>query len=68
MFLSSKAWPVHKADNFTATHEPTAVDNMGSLTSHNPTDLQGLLRGWLYFFTFYSYIISKALNAFHQIT
>jgi hypothetical protein len=43
MFVSSKVWPMRKADNFTAIHELTVVDNVGSLTSHNLTDLQGLL-------------------------
>jgi hypothetical protein len=44
MFLGSKVRLVRKADNLTAIYEPI-LDNVGSLTSHNPIGLQGLLRG-----------------------
>jgi hypothetical protein len=49
MFLGSKVRRVRKADNLTAIYEPIVLDNVGSLTSHNLTGFQGLLRGWLYF-------------------
>jgi hypothetical protein len=45
MFLGSKVHPVRRADNLTAICEPIVLDNMGSLTSHNPIGLHGLLRG-----------------------
>jgi hypothetical protein len=41
MFLPSKVRSVRKADNLAAE----CLDNVGSLTSHNPTGLHGLLRG-----------------------
>jgi hypothetical protein len=41
MFLGSRAWPVHRADNLAAD----CLDNVGSLTSHNPTGLHGLPEG-----------------------
>jgi hypothetical protein len=41
MFLGSKVWPVRGAENLTAI----CLDNVGSLTSHNPIGLHGLLRG-----------------------
>jgi hypothetical protein len=43
MFLGSKVRLVRKADRLTAISEPS-VYNVGSLTSHNPIGLQGLLR------------------------
>jgi hypothetical protein len=43
MFLGSKVRLVHGADNLTAIYEPN--DNVGSLTSHNPIGLYGLLWG-----------------------
>jgi hypothetical protein len=42
MFLGNKVRPVRRADNLTTIYEP---ENVGSLTSHNPIGLQGLLRG-----------------------
>jgi hypothetical protein len=48
MFLGSKVRWVRKADNLTAIY-----DNVGSLTSHNPIGLQGLLRDS---FTFLLYL------------
>jgi hypothetical protein len=48
MFLGSKVRRVHKADNLTAICERLS-NNVGSLISHNPIGLQGLLRGQLYF-------------------
>jgi hypothetical protein len=39
MFLGSKVLLVHEADNLTAIYEPI----VGSLTSHNPIGLHGLL-------------------------
>jgi hypothetical protein len=42
MFLGSKVRRVRKADNLTTIYEPIVV---GSLTSHNPIGLQGLLTG-----------------------
>jgi hypothetical protein len=44
MFLEIKVRRVRRPDNLTAICEPT-VDNVGSLTSHNPIGLQGLLQG-----------------------
>jgi hypothetical protein len=44
MFLGSKVQLVRKADNLTAIYELDCLDNVGSLTSHNPIGLQGLLR------------------------
>jgi hypothetical protein len=44
MFLGSKVRLVRRADNLTAIYEPT-VDDVVSLTSHNPIGLQGLLWG-----------------------
>jgi hypothetical protein len=44
-FLGSRARPVRRTDNLAAI----CLDNVGSSTSHNPTGLQGLLRGQLYF-------------------
>jgi hypothetical protein len=43
MFLGSKVWRVRSADNLT-TISADCLDNVGSLTSHNPIGLQGLLR------------------------
>jgi hypothetical protein len=34
-------------------------DNVGSLTSHNPIGLHGLLRGWCYFFTFLQFTLQS---------
>jgi hypothetical protein len=48
MFIRNRAWQVDKAESLTAIYEPI-VDNIGSLTSHNPIGLHGLLRGQLYF-------------------
>jgi hypothetical protein len=45
MFLGSKVRRVRKADNLTAIYEQICLDNVGSLTPHNPIGLQGLLRG-----------------------
>jgi hypothetical protein len=36
--------PTSKADNLTAICEPIVLDNVGSLTSHNPIGLHGLLQ------------------------
>jgi hypothetical protein len=41
--MGSKVRLVRKSDKLTAIYEPT-LDNVGSLTSHNPIGLQGLLR------------------------
>jgi hypothetical protein len=49
MFLGSKVRRVRKADNLTVIYEPIVLDNVGSLTSHNPIDLQGLLRDSFFF-------------------
>jgi hypothetical protein len=38
---------VRRADNLTTIYA-NCLDNVGSLTSHNPIGLQGLLRGQLY--------------------
>jgi hypothetical protein len=46
MFLGSKVWPMRRADNLT-TICADCLDNVGSLTSHNPIGLQGLLQGEL---------------------
>jgi hypothetical protein len=43
IFLGSKARLVR--NNLTDICEPTVLDNVGSLTSHSPTALHGLLRG-----------------------
>jgi hypothetical protein len=47
MFVGSEVRPVRGADNLTAIYEPIvwSLDNVGSLTSHNPIGLHGLLRG-----------------------
>jgi hypothetical protein len=44
MLLGSKMQLVCRADNLTAI-SAYCLDNVGSLTSHNPIGLQGLLRG-----------------------
>jgi hypothetical protein len=49
MFLGSKVRPVRRADNLTAICEPI-VWTLGSLTSHNPICLHGLLQGLHYRF------------------
>jgi hypothetical protein len=52
--MGSKARPVRRADNLTAIYVwADCPDNVGSLTSHNPIGLQGLLRDS---FTFYFYL------------
>jgi hypothetical protein len=43
MFLGSKVRRVSRDDNLTAICEPS-LDTVGSLTSHKPIGLQGLLR------------------------
>jgi hypothetical protein len=58
MFLGSRALPVRRADNLTVICDPYCLDNVGSLTSHNPIDLDGLLRGYLYFLFFFFYFSS----------
>jgi hypothetical protein len=47
MFLGSKVQRVHRADNLTTcvSRLSKSLDNMGSLTSHNPIGLHVLLRG-----------------------
>jgi hypothetical protein len=46
MFLGMKGRRVRRADNLTTICESTdCLDNVGSLTSHNPIGFQGLLRG-----------------------
>jgi hypothetical protein len=49
MFLGCKVRRVRRADNLTIICEPNCLANVGSLTSHNPIGLQGLLRGQLFF-------------------
>jgi hypothetical protein len=44
MFLGSKVRRVRRADKLTAICEPNCLDNVGSLTSHNPIGLHGPLR------------------------
>jgi hypothetical protein len=46
-----------KADNLTAIYEPIVYDNVESSTFHNPIGLHGQLRGELYFYLFYFYMI-----------
>jgi hypothetical protein len=41
MLLGSKVRPVRRSDSLAAI----CLDNVGSLTPHNPTGLHGLLRG-----------------------
>jgi hypothetical protein len=48
--LGSNVRRVRRADNLT-TILANCLDNVGSLTSHNPIGLHCLLRGYLYFFT-----------------
>jgi hypothetical protein len=43
MFLGRKVLRVRRGDNLIAICEPIVY--VGSLTSHNPIGLQGLLRG-----------------------
>jgi hypothetical protein len=45
MFLESKVGLVRRADILTGISEPIVLDNVGSVTPHNPIGLQGLLRG-----------------------
>jgi hypothetical protein len=40
-----KGGPVRKADNLTAVCEAIVIENVGTSTSHNLTDLHGLLHG-----------------------
>jgi hypothetical protein len=49
MFMGSRARLVRKADNLTTIYEPIVLDNVGSLTSHKPIGLHGLLWGSLFF-------------------
>jgi hypothetical protein len=44
MFIGNKVQRVRKDDNLTAIWA-NCLDNVGSLTSHNPTGLHGLLPG-----------------------
>jgi hypothetical protein len=44
MFLGSKLRPVQEADKITAIYE-SILDNVGSLTSHNPIGIYDLLLG-----------------------
>jgi hypothetical protein len=48
MFLRSRARPVRKADNLSLLRAD-CLDNVGSLTSHNPLGLHGLLQRELCF-------------------
>jgi hypothetical protein len=52
MFLGSKVPLVRGADNLTATD---CLDNVRSVTSHNPIGLHGLLGGYLLFLLFLGY-------------
>jgi hypothetical protein len=46
MFLGSSARSVRRADNLAVIGEPIVyLDNVGSLASHNPIGLHGLLTG-----------------------
>jgi hypothetical protein len=55
MFLGSRAQlMLRAADSLTADY----LDNVGSLTSHNPIGLHGLLWGQLNFFTFCSTLMA----------
>jgi hypothetical protein len=56
--------PVHKTNNLTALCEPSVLDNVGSLTSHNPIGLHSLL-GDSFTFTFYSYGVSYEELSLH---
>jgi hypothetical protein len=49
MFLGIKVRPVRRADKTYLHQLADFLDDVGSLTSHNPIGLQGLLRGYLYF-------------------
>jgi hypothetical protein len=44
-FLGSKVRLVRRVDNLITICEADCLDNVGSLTSHNPIGLQGLLWG-----------------------
>jgi hypothetical protein len=44
MTLAGRIWPAGRS------LETPGLDNVGSLTSHNPIGLQGLLKGWFTFF------------------
>jgi hypothetical protein len=45
MFVESKVGLVRRADNLTAIYEPSCLDYVGSLTSHNHIGLYSLVRG-----------------------
>jgi hypothetical protein len=47
MFLASRARPVRRAEDLTALCGPIVytLDNVGSLISHSPVGLHGLLQG-----------------------
>jgi hypothetical protein len=62
MFLGSKVRRVRRSDDRTAICVVDCLDNVGSLTSHNPIGLQGLLRGWLYFIG----IVRRAVKTFPE--
>jgi hypothetical protein len=47
MYLGSRAWPVRRADNLTDIYKPIVLGNVGSLISHSPIGLHGLLWGQL---------------------
>jgi hypothetical protein len=45
IFLAGKGLRVRKADNLTAISEPTVLDDVAALTSHNSMGLHGWLQG-----------------------
>jgi hypothetical protein len=47
MFMGSRSRLAGKADNLTAINKPfVSLDNVGSLTSHNPIGLHGSFGFW----------------------
>jgi hypothetical protein len=52
-----KGLPVRKADNLTAICEYVCIESVGASTSHNPTDLHGLLQGQLSLLYFISFTV-----------
>jgi hypothetical protein len=48
MFQGSRSWPVRRADNLADICEPIVLDNVRSLTSHNPVTGIALLFCCLY--------------------
>jgi hypothetical protein len=66
MFLGSKLRRERRAVKLTVICEPIVCTMLGSLTSHNPIGLHGLLRGEHYLY-FYRVFTIKALEAYRIV-